>query len=54
MLLPSSSAIRVKRKGERGSPCLIPIEGEKVEEGDPLIKMEKKAEEVRDTIQLVH
>jgi hypothetical protein len=37
----------MKRKGERGSPCLIPLEGEKGFEGTPLISREKKAEEVR-------
>jgi hypothetical protein len=35
----------MKRKGERGSPCQIPREGEKVGEGDPLTRMEKKTEE---------
>jgi hypothetical protein len=33
----SPSAIRMKRKGERGSPCLMPLEGEKGLEGTPLI-----------------
>ena len=37
----------IKRKGERGSPCLIPLEGEKGFEGTPLMSREKKAEEVR-------
>jgi hypothetical protein len=41
----------MKRKGERGSPCRIPLEGEKVEYGEPFMRMEKKAEEVRDMIQ---
>ena len=44
---PRPSAMMMKRKGERGSPCLIPLEGEKVLEGIPLTKMEKKAEEVK-------
>jgi hypothetical protein len=48
---PRPSAIMMKRKGERGSPCLIPLEGEKGQEGTPLIRMEKKAEEVRFRIQ---
>jgi len=34
-----------KRKGERGSPCLIPLEGRKVGEGIPLINIEKKDED---------
>jgi hypothetical protein len=41
----------MKRKGERGSPCLIPLVGEKGREGTPLIRIEKKAEEVRFRIQ---
>ena len=45
------SAIRMKRKGESGSPCLIPLEGEKGFEGTPLMGMENRAEEVRLTIQ---
>jgi hypothetical protein len=35
-----------KRKGERGSPCLIPLVDWKGWEGIPLTRMEKKAEEV--------
>jgi len=30
--------MRMKRKGERDSPYRIPLEGEKVEEGEPLNK----------------
>jgi hypothetical protein len=41
----------IKRKGERGSPCLIPLEGEKGLEGTPLTRREKKAEEVKFKIQ---
>jgi hypothetical protein len=44
-------AVRMKRKGESGSPCLIPLEGEKVFEGTPLMRMENRAEEVRLMIQ---
>jgi hypothetical protein len=36
-----------KRKGERGSPCLIPLEGEKGCEGVSLTRIEKKVEEMR-------
>jgi hypothetical protein len=32
----------MKRKGERGSPCLIPLEGAKVLEGTPLTRMERR------------
>ena len=37
--LPMPSDIRIKRKGESGSPCLSPREGVKVEEGIPLIRI---------------
>ena len=46
----SPSAIKMKRKGESGSPCLIPLEGEKGLEGMPLTRMENRAEKVRLTI----
>ena len=36
------SAMRIKTKGERGSPCLIPREGWKVLVGDPLRRILKK------------
>ena len=48
----SPSAMMMKRKGDRGSPCLIPLEGEKGLEGTPLMRREKKAEEVRFKIQV--
>jgi len=41
------SAMIIKRKGGIGSPCLIPLVGEKGQEGTPLIRIEKKEEEVR-------
>jgi hypothetical protein len=47
----SPSTIKIKRKGESGSPCLIPLEGENGLEGMPLTKMENMANEVRLTIQ---
>jgi hypothetical protein len=40
----------MNRNRERGSPCLIPLEGEKGFDGTPLMRREKKAEEVRFTI----
>jgi len=49
---PRPSAKMMKRKGERGSPCLIPLEGEKGREGTLLMRSEKKYEEVRFIIQL--
>jgi hypothetical protein len=42
MYLLRPSAMITKRKGESGSPCLMPLEGEKVLEGVPLMRMEKK------------
>jgi hypothetical protein len=50
LLRPSARIIN--RNGERGSPCLIPLEGEKGFDRTPLIRIEKKAEEVRFTIQV--
>jgi hypothetical protein len=44
--------MRMKRKGESGSPCRMPLEAEKGREGMPLNKIEKKADEVRFKIQL--
>ena len=48
-LIPS--AIIIKRKGERGSPYQIPLEGDKGREGTPLTRREKKTEEVKFKIQ---
>lgn len=47
ILRPKPSAVNTERKGERGSPCLIPRYGWKGEEEIPLIKIEKKEEEMR-------
>lgn len=49
--MPMPFSIRIKMKGERGSPCLIPIEGEKVVVGEPLRRMEKKIKEIKEYIQ---
>ena len=46
--------MRTKRKGESGSPCRMPLEAEKGQEGTPLTRIEKKAIEVRFMIQLTH
>jgi hypothetical protein len=43
--LPRPSAISKNKKGERGSPCLMPPEGEKGLDGIPFTRMEKKVEE---------
>lgn len=40
--LLSHSAMMTKGKGEKGSPYLIPLEGEKGLKGEPLIIIEKK------------
>jgi len=48
----SPSAMMMKRKGDRGSPCIIPLEGEKGFEGTPLMRREKKVEEVKFKIQV--
>jgi len=39
--------MRMKRKGESGSPCLRPLEGVKFLEGEPLTKIEKLEEVTR-------
>ena len=43
----------MKRKGERGSPCLIPLEALKGVEGEPLTKIKKKVDETIFMTQLV-
>jgi len=45
--LPIPSIMRMKRKGERGSPCLWPLEGINISEGDPLTRIEKLTEVTR-------
>jgi len=52
MHLPRPSAMRTNRKGERGSPCLMPREGEKGLDGTPFTMMEKNVEEISLRIQL--
>ena len=39
--------MRIKRKGESGSPCLRPLKGVKVLEGEPLTRIEKLEEVTR-------
>lgn len=41
------SSIMTKIKGERGSPCWMPLEGWKGVEGIPLINIEKKVQVIR-------
>jgi hypothetical protein len=45
--LESNSEPMMKRKGERGSPCLKPLEGEKRPKGLPFRRMEKEGEEMQ-------
>jgi hypothetical protein len=52
--LPKPSSIRIERKGERVSPWKMLQEGEKVPKGEPLIRIEKKVEEMRDIIHLIY
>jgi hypothetical protein len=53
MEYPRPFDIRIKNKWESGSPFRMPLDLVKVGEGDPLIKMEKKADEVKDIIHLI-
>jgi len=39
--------MRMKRKGESGSPYLRPLEGRKISEGEPFTKIEKLDEVTR-------
>ena len=50
----SPSAIKMKIKGESGSSCMMPLEGEKGLDGTPLNMMENREKEVRFTIQVTH
>ena len=47
------SAIRINKKGDNESPCLISLKGLKVGEGDPLTRIEKKDEETSERIHWV-
>ena len=45
--LPSPSIMGTKRKGEGRSPCVRPLEGIKVLEGETLSRIEKLAVDTR-------
>jgi len=44
----------MKRNGERGSPCLIPLQGLKGYDGIPFMRIEKKFVEIRFRIHHTH
>ena len=52
LLIPS--AIRMNKKGVRGSPCLLPLEGLKVGVGESFSRIEKKEGGMGDEIQWNH
>lgn len=54
MALPRASPIIMYKKGERGSPCLIPLEEEKKLDGFPLINIENLGVEMHSNIQFIH
>jgi len=41
----------IKKKRDRGAPKRIPLEGFKIAKDEPFIRIEKKVEYVRETIQ---
>jgi hypothetical protein len=49
--LESNSDPRIKRKGEIGSPCLKPLDGENKLKGLPFKRIEKEEDEMHDSIQ---
>ena len=53
MYLLRPSTIGINKKGDKGSPCQIPLEGLNVGEGVPLINIEKKDEETSERIHWV-
>jgi hypothetical protein len=51
--LKNTSEPRIKRKGERGSPCLKPLFGVNKPKGLLLIKIEKEEEDMHNLIQFI-
>ena len=49
---PNASMTVVNRKGDRGSPCQMPLEALNNFEGDPLTKTEKDVVEMHSRIHL--
>jgi hypothetical protein len=54
MILERISEPRIKRKGERGSPCLIPREGKNLPKGTPSRRMEKEEVVIHCLIHWIH
>jgi len=54
IILPSPSAIMMKRNGERGSSCRIPLEDPKGWADDPLTRIEKNAEDTKFSTHSTH
>jgi len=53
MALPNPSIMRIKGKGEREYPCLRPLEGLKVLDGEPLSNIEKLVVVTRAIIHII-
>lgn len=52
--IPSPSTRIMNRNGDRGSPCLIPLEALKVGDGDPLTNIANKYEDISAYTQDIH
>jgi hypothetical protein len=53
-ILLKASMTTTNRRGDRGSPCLSPLELLKKLDGEPLTKTEKRTEEMQCDIQETH
>jgi hypothetical protein len=51
--LEKTSVPRMKRKGDKGSPCFRPLEGKSLPYGLPFRRIEKEAEEMQILTQLI-
>ena len=52
IILLKASITKTKRRGERGSPCLRPLDGLKGLDGEPLTKIDKLEEVTKATTHL--
>ena len=50
--LPKPSSMIINKKGDKGSPCIMTLEGLMIPEGTPFTRIEKKTEETRFITQL--